>query len=167
LQRSSTVLDENFHPSDSSMASPFQTEAWSEYGVGMVVLITRICARLWAKGLALDGDDYFAALSIIFFTAELVMLELIGQYGSITGMNNEIALTLTPAQTERLRIGSKLLLAGWILYTTLIWCREYLQTAALDGSRRSEAYAAQSRLACCSSIIDSRKTIQDFDFQVC
>jgi hypothetical protein len=139
------------------MPSPFQTEAWSEYGVGMVVLLTRLGARIWQKGLNLDGDDYFAALSIIFFTAELVMLELIGQYGSITGMSDEIALTFTPTQTDRLKTGSKLLLAGWILYTTLIWCRECIQTTYYLSERELLLTCAQSKPACCFSTIGSRK----------
>jgi hypothetical protein len=106
------------------MPTPFQTEAWTEYAVGMAILLARIAARCWQIGFKWDGDDYFAVLAVFFFTAELVMLELIGQFGSITGMNDEIALALTPEQTRRIVIGGKCLLAGWILYTTLIWCRE-------------------------------------------
>ena len=106
------------------MPTPFQTEAWTEYAVGMAILLTRIAARCWQNGLKWEGDDYFAVLAVLFFTAELVMLELIGKFGCITGMSDEIALTLTPEQTRQIVIGSKCLLAGWILYTTLIWCRE-------------------------------------------
>lgn len=91
----------------------------------MVILLGRLSARTWQLGLKWQGDDYFSALAVLFFTAELVMLELIGQYGSITGMSDEIALTLTPTQTARIKIGSKCLLAGWIVYTTLIWCRKF------------------------------------------
>ncbi|KAF2745776.1 hypothetical protein M011DRAFT_405699 [Sporormia fimetaria CBS 119925] len=104
------------------MSNPFQTEAWTEYGLGMIILLTRIGARCWQKGLDWDGDDYFAAIAVFFFTGELVMLELIGEYGSITGMSDEIALKLTDEQRDRIVFGSKCLLAGWILYTTLIWC---------------------------------------------
>lgn len=106
------------------MSNPFHTEAWTEYGLGMVILLTRIATRCWQVVLKWDGDDYFAVLSAIFFTAELVMLELIGRFSSITGMSDEIAVTLTPEQRERIVLGSKCLLAGWILYTTLIWCRK-------------------------------------------
>jgi hypothetical protein len=103
--------------------SPFQTEAWTEYAIGMTILLSRIAARFWQIRWKWDGDDYFSVLAVLFFTAELVMLELIGQFGSITGMSDEIALSLTPEETARIVIGSKCLLAGWILYTTLIWCR--------------------------------------------
>ena len=50
------------------------------------------------------------------------MLNSLGQYGSITGMSNEIALTLSEDQIRRIVIGSKYLLVGWSLYVTLIWC---------------------------------------------
>ncbi|KAF2641503.1 hypothetical protein P280DRAFT_450838 [Massarina eburnea CBS 473.64] len=102
--------------------NPFQKEAWSEYGVGMVILVTRITYRYTQLGLKWNGDDYFAVLAVIFFTVELVMLELIGQNASITGLSNETALALSPEQSINIVYGSKCLLAGWIVYTTLIWC---------------------------------------------
>ncbi|KAF1936324.1 hypothetical protein EJ02DRAFT_438622 [Clathrospora elynae] len=104
------------------MPTPFQAEAWIEYAIGMIILFTRIAARCSQIGLKWDGDDYFAVLAVVFFTGELVMLELIGQFGSITGMSDELALTLTHKQINRIVVGSKCLLAGWISYTTLIWC---------------------------------------------
>jgi hypothetical protein len=111
------------------MYNPFTTEAWTEYAVGMIIILSRITARCWQVGLNWDGDDYFAVLCVLFFTAELVMLELIGRFGSITGMSNEVALELTPEQAQRIVVGSKCLLAGWILYTTLIWCCTYYHLA--------------------------------------
>lgn len=108
------------------MPNPFQTEAWTEYAIGMTILLARIGARCWQVGTEWDGDDYFSVLAVVFFTVELVMLELIGQFGSITGMSDEIAATLTQEQKERIVVGSKCLLAGWIVYTTLIWCRKSL-----------------------------------------
>ncbi|PGH08929.1 hypothetical protein GX51_00986 [Blastomyces parvus] len=104
------------------MATPFQTEAWTEYGIGLLILFIRIIYRCRLIGRKWDGDDYFAALAVIFWTAELCMLELIGQYGSTTGINDEIALKLTEEQKRRMVIGTKCLLAGWCLYVTLIWC---------------------------------------------
>lgn len=107
------------------MASPFQIEAWTEYSIGILVLLARIGVRHSQVGRKWEGDDYFAALAIIFFTAELVMLEIIGRSGSITGMSDEVAVTLSPEEIDRIVVGSKCLFAGWFLYTTLIWCREF------------------------------------------
>ena len=119
--------------------NPFTTEAWSEYAVGMVILLTRIGARCTQVGWHWEGDDYFAVLSVLFFSAELSMLQLIGENGSITGMSNEIALTLTPQQKKKIVFGSKCLLAGWIVYTTLIWCRQFptLRNSCLARLKRS------------------------------
>lgn len=49
-------------------ATPFQTEAWTEYAIGMCVLLARIIARCTAIGLKWDGDDYFALLAVFFWT---------------------------------------------------------------------------------------------------
>ncbi|WYZ46646.1 hypothetical protein EsH8_IX_000871 [Colletotrichum jinshuiense] len=104
------------------MATPFQVEAWTEYAIGLLVLLIRIAYRSSIVGTNWEGDDYFAVAAVFFWTGELVMLELIGRFGSITGMNDEIALTLSDQQIQSIVIGSKCLLAGWVLYVTLIWC---------------------------------------------
>ncbi|PNP57093.1 hypothetical protein THARTR1_02935 [Trichoderma harzianum] len=103
-------------------ATPFQVEAWTEYAIGTLIILARIACRCSIVGWNWEGDDYFAVIAIFFWTGELCMLELIGQYGSITGINDEIALGLTPEETRRIVVGSKCLFAGWILYVTMIWC---------------------------------------------
>ncbi|KAL7915345.1 hypothetical protein GGI35DRAFT_436665 [Trichoderma velutinum] len=103
-------------------ATPFQVEAWTEYAIGTLVILARIACRCSIVGWNWEGDDYFAVIAIFFWTGELCMLELIGQYGSITGISDEIALSLTPEDTRRIVVGSKCLFAGWILYVTMIWC---------------------------------------------
>ncbi|KAH7175632.1 hypothetical protein EDB81DRAFT_939765 [Dactylonectria macrodidyma] len=105
------------------MATPFQTEAWTEYGIGALVLMLRYFARWKTVGIKnWQGDDYFALLSLVFWTAELVMLELIGQNGTNIGITNEIGATLTDKEIAKMEFGSKCLLAGWNFYVTLIWC---------------------------------------------
>ncbi|KAL4778183.1 hypothetical protein BJX76DRAFT_362965 [Aspergillus varians] len=103
-------------------ATPFQTEAWTEYGLGCVVLLFRLFARAKVVGFKnWQGDDYFAIVALIFWTAELTMLELIGQYGTNIGLSDEERASATPEQTARLVAGSKCLMAGWTCYVTLIW----------------------------------------------
>ena len=48
--------------------TPFQTEAWSEYGVGILILFVRIFARCRLVGSKWDGDDYFAVAAVVFWT---------------------------------------------------------------------------------------------------
>jgi hypothetical protein len=49
-------------------ATPFQVEAWSEYAVGLLILFARIIYRSITVGKNWEGDDYFAALAVIFWT---------------------------------------------------------------------------------------------------
>ncbi|RMJ03350.1 hypothetical protein CDV36_015125 [Fusarium kuroshium] len=104
-------------------ATPFQTEAWTEYGLGSAVLFLRYFARWRTVGWkGMQGDDYFAFASLVFWTAELVMLELIGQNGTNIGVTDEMGAKLTDEQIAKLEFGSKCLLAGWNFYVTLIFC---------------------------------------------
>ncbi|KAK7443640.1 hypothetical protein Landi51_08988 [Colletotrichum acutatum] len=119
------------------MATPFQTEAWTEYGLGVLIILLRIFARWKIVGFNWQGDDYFAILCLIFWTTpdwrlrsaanfhfklELCMLELIGQNGTNIGITNDIGATLTSEEIAKFEFGSKCLLAGWNFYVTLIWC---------------------------------------------
>ncbi|CAM1501955.1 Fc.00g039390.m01.CDS01 [Cosmosporella sp. VM-42] len=104
-------------------ATPFQTEAWTEYGIGVLVLLLRYFARWRAVGFkGWQGDDWFAVGALVFWTAELVMLELIGQNGTNIGITDEMGAKLTDAEIAKLEFGSKCLLAGWNFYVSLIWC---------------------------------------------
>jgi hypothetical protein len=50
-------------------ATPFQTEAWTEYGLGSAVLFLRYFARWRTVGWkGMQGDDYFAFASLVFWT---------------------------------------------------------------------------------------------------
>ncbi|KAE8350546.1 hypothetical protein BDV28DRAFT_138925 [Aspergillus coremiiformis] len=103
-------------------ATPFQTEAWAEYGIGSVVILLRIFARFRVVGVKnWQGDDYFAFVVLAFWTAELTMLEMIGRYGTNIGLSDAQRASLTPEQIQPLVRGSKCLLAGWTCYVTLIW----------------------------------------------
>ncbi|EDP53502.1 hypothetical protein KXW98_002504 [Aspergillus fumigatus] len=106
-----------------AQATPFQKEAWTEYGIGVLIILGRIFARWKVVGVKnWQGDDYFAILALLFWTAELTMLELIGQHGANIGLTNAQRAAMTPDQVKSLVIGSKCLLAGWVCYVTLIWC---------------------------------------------
>ncbi|GAB0138622.1 hypothetical protein EsDP_00006848 [Epichloe bromicola] len=103
-------------------ATPFQVEAWAEYAVGVVILLSRIAYRTSVVGRDWHGDDYFAAAAVLLLTGETAMLEMIGQWGSIVGMTDEEALSLSDAQKSSIVKGAKADIAGWCLYVTLIWC---------------------------------------------
>lgn len=50
-------------------ATPFQKEAWTEYGIGVIILLLRLFARLKVVGIRnWQGDDYFSVVALIFWT---------------------------------------------------------------------------------------------------
>ncbi|SPJ72477.1 related to integral membrane protein PTH11 [Fusarium torulosum] len=103
-------------------ATPFQTEAWTEYGLGALVLFLRYFARWKSVGFkGYQGDDYFALAAMVFWTSELVMLELIGQSGTNIGVTDEMGADMSAAEIAKREFGSKCLLAGWNFYVTLIF----------------------------------------------
>ncbi|KAM0251632.1 hypothetical protein ACHAP5_001641 [Fusarium lateritium] len=103
-------------------ATPFQTEAWTEYGLGALVLFLRYFARWKSVGFkGYQGDDYFALAAMVFWTSELVMLELIGQSGTNIGITDEMGAKMSAAEIAKHEFGSKCLLAGWNFYVTLIF----------------------------------------------
>ncbi|KAM0355961.1 hypothetical protein ACHAPU_000350 [Fusarium lateritium] len=103
-------------------ATPFQTEAWTEYGLGAIVLFLRYFARWKSVGFkGYQGDDYFALAAMVFWTIELVMLELIGQSGTNIGVTDEMGAAMSAAEIDKREFGSKCLLAGWNFYVTLIF----------------------------------------------
>ncbi|KAG5932124.1 hypothetical protein E4U59_007719 [Claviceps monticola] len=123
--------------------TPFQVEAWTEYGIGIVILLGRIAYRMSLVGWDWQGDDYFAVAAVLFLTGETVMLELIGRWGSIVGMTEAKALALTDDERTSITNGAKADIAGWCLYITLIWC---LKGCILFFYRRLTLVTKQKRL---------------------
>jgi hypothetical protein len=48
--------------------TPFQVEAWTEYIIGVLILLCRIAYRATNVGWNWNGDDYFAILAVVFLT---------------------------------------------------------------------------------------------------
>ncbi|KAG6005661.1 hypothetical protein E4U21_007777 [Claviceps maximensis] len=123
--------------------TPFRIEAWTEYAIGMAILLGRIAYRSSLVGWDWQGDDYFAIASMLFLTGETAMLELIGQWGSIVGMTEAKASVLTKSERTSIINGAKADIAGWCLYITLIWC---LKACMLFFYRRLTLVTKQRRL---------------------
>ncbi|KAG5953580.1 hypothetical protein E4U53_004679 [Claviceps sorghi] len=124
-------------------ATPFKVEAWTEYAIGMLILLSRIAYRTSLVGRDWHGDDYFAVAAVLFLTGETVMLELIGRWGSIVGMTEAKAAALTNTERTSIINGAKADVAGWCLYITLIWC---LKACMLFFYRRLTLVTKQKRL---------------------
>lgn len=53
-----------------AMSTPFQIEAWTEYGLGVVILFLRFLSRWKTAGFrGWKGDDTFAVLTLLLWTA--------------------------------------------------------------------------------------------------
>ncbi|KAF4435203.1 Kinesin-like protein [Fusarium austroafricanum] len=105
--------------------TPVIIEMWIEYGIGVLVLILRIFARLqrikYTKFTKWAPDDYFAFVALILWTFEVSMCQIIADKGSITGLTNEIASKLTPAEAKSHETGAKWLFAAWYVYVSMVW----------------------------------------------
>ncbi|KHN94415.1 uncharacterized protein MAM_07731 [Metarhizium album ARSEF 1941] len=130
-------------------ATPFRVEAWIEYAIGIVILLGRIAHRVHVVGRNWHGDDFFAVAAVLLLTGETAMLELIGQWGSIVGLTDDLALSLTGAQKQRIVMGAKADIAGWCLYITLIWC---LKACMLFFYRRLTLETRQKRLVTVAAV---------------
>ncbi|KAF4444730.1 Kinesin-like protein [Fusarium austroafricanum] len=92
---------------------PVIIEMWTEYAIGILTLCLRIFGRVKIVRWKWDGDDYLAVAALILFTSILCFVLKAGK-GSITGMTDEIALSLTPEQYRSHETGAKWLFAACI-----------------------------------------------------
>ncbi|EKG17905.1 hypothetical protein MPH_04854 [Macrophomina phaseolina MS6] len=100
----------------------FMLEQWLEYAIGQSVFLLRFYARWKTHGFAgYSWDDLFAGLSMVFYTLDPALLQVVITHGSFVGLNEESAQALDPATIESLRKGSKALFAAWFTYVSLIW----------------------------------------------
>ncbi|KAL7897229.1 hypothetical protein HDV64DRAFT_286132 [Trichoderma sp. TUCIM 5745] len=106
----------------------FTVEAWTLLAVGIAVTAIRTVSRVRYAGSrrALGGDDYLAWLALVFYIAETSLAYSVGHVANglaNNGMTDAQRAALSPDDPEfRLRmIGSKIQLAGWSTYSTLLW----------------------------------------------
>ncbi|KHN96598.1 uncharacterized protein MAM_05541 [Metarhizium album ARSEF 1941] len=101
--------------------SSFTAEAWTEYALGLCILVARILCRVNVVGRRWDGDDYFAVLAAILWTAELCTLQLIEMHGSLKDVKHRVVLKLSEEEKSSIVFGAKCAVATWCIYVSLIW----------------------------------------------
>ncbi|KAK1975628.1 hypothetical protein LZ30DRAFT_753993 [Colletotrichum cereale] len=105
----------------------FTIEAWTLYGISVVVTILRTYARSKAVGFRnLRADDYLVWAAILFYTVQSTLAHSVGSIArglANNGMSDQERSALFPHDPEyELRIiGSKIQVAGWTTYSALIW----------------------------------------------
>ncbi|KAJ4256137.1 hypothetical protein NW762_009213 [Fusarium torreyae] len=124
----------------------FAIEAFTLLSIGILVIFMRTYARLRQVGIRnFEADDYLMLLAIIPYTIETALAYTVGaKYHGLTnsGMTDEQREALSPDSDEYgWRVGgSKIQVAGWIMYATVLWviksalCAFYFRlTAGLTG----------------------------------
>ncbi|KAI1076863.1 hypothetical protein F5B20DRAFT_554064 [Whalleya microplaca] len=105
----------------------FVVEAWTLLSIGLSFTIVRTIARVKQFGFkGLQADDYLAWIGMIFYAIEtsLAYWAVVVIKGlANNGMTDEQRLNLDPGSTEYKSrvVGSKILLAGWPTYLSLLW----------------------------------------------
>ncbi|KAK4071750.1 uncharacterized protein Triagg1_5988 [Trichoderma aggressivum f. europaeum] len=105
----------------------FTVEAFTLLAVGIAITVLRTYARVrFAGWRGLSGDDYLAWLAILFYIAETCLAYSVGNAANGLANNNmtdEQRAALSPDDPEyHLRVlGSKIQIAGWSTYSTLLW----------------------------------------------
>ncbi|KAF5238383.1 hypothetical protein FANTH_10330 [Fusarium anthophilum] len=102
-------------------------EGWTLYAVGVASTILRFYARMRVDGLrSLQAEDYLMAISIVFYTIQTTLAYNIGilahglANNGITDAQREALSPSDPEYDYRI-IGSKIQVAGWTIYSALIW----------------------------------------------
>ncbi|KAF6525528.1 hypothetical protein HZS61_011323 [Fusarium oxysporum f. sp. conglutinans] len=102
-------------------------ESWTLYAIGVVSTFLRFYARMRVGGFrSLQTEDYLMVVAIAFYTIQTSLaysIENIAQGLANNGMTDAQRSALFPGDQEyKFRvIGSKIQVAGWAIYSALIW----------------------------------------------
>ncbi|KAJ3508682.1 hypothetical protein NM208_g15786 [Fusarium decemcellulare] len=105
----------------------FAAEAFTLLSVGIMVVFLRTYARLKQVGIRnFEADDYLMLLAIIPYTIETALAYTVtAKYHGLTNsaMTTEARASLSPDSDEyAMRVGgSKIQVAGWAVYATVLW----------------------------------------------
>ncbi|KAK4214981.1 hypothetical protein QBC37DRAFT_472301 [Rhypophila decipiens] len=104
----------------------FNVVIWTLYAIGVCTTVLRTYARIKMVGVRkLQWDDYLVWLAVIFYTIQTILGYEIGNLAhglANNGMTQEQRVSLSPTDPEyQMRvIGSKIQVAGWTIYSTLV-----------------------------------------------
>ncbi|KAI0446131.1 hypothetical protein F4803DRAFT_505714 [Xylaria telfairii] len=107
-------------------ARAFNIQLWTLYSIGVLVTILRTYARIKAVGIRnLLADDLLAWIAILFYTSQTVLGYNVGAIAhglANNGMTDAERAALSPNDPEyQIRIiGSKIQIAGWSVYSSLM-----------------------------------------------
>ncbi|TGJ85436.1 hypothetical protein E0Z10_g3300 [Xylaria hypoxylon] len=104
----------------------FHIQLWTLYAVGVLVTVLRTYARVKAVGIRnLRADDLFIWIAILFYSAQTALAYSVGYVAhglANNGMTDaeRAALFIDDPDYQRRVVGSKIQMAGWSLYSSLM-----------------------------------------------
>ena len=105
----------------------FVAEAFTLLSIGILIIFLRTYARLRQVGIRnFEADDWLMLLVIVPYTIETALAYTVGaQFHGLTnsGMTDEERKALSPDSDEHAwRVGgSKIQVAGWVMYASVLW----------------------------------------------
>jgi hypothetical protein len=122
----------------------FVVEAFTLLSIGILIIFLRTYARLRQVGIRnFEADDWLMLLVIVPYTIETALAYTVGaQFRGLTnsGMTDEERKALSPDSDEYgWRVGgSKIQVAGWVMYASVLWlvkaalCAFYFRLTVCD-----------------------------------
>ncbi|GAP93387.1 putative integral membrane protein PTH11 [Rosellinia necatrix] len=107
-------------------ARAFNIQLWTLYAIGVLVTILRTYARIKAVGIRnLLADDLLAWIAILFYTTQTILGYSVGSVAhglANNGMTDaeRAALSIDDPEYEMRVTGSKIQIAGWSIYSSLM-----------------------------------------------
>jgi len=97
----------------------FLREIWALFTIGMLVFFIRSMVRLRTVGFrGLQGDDAFALVAAIVYTACTVATYFVYHLGSNLDFSEEEMANMTVSEQESLVLGSKMELVAWYVHSS-------------------------------------------------
>lgn len=106
----------------------FNVEAFTLLGVALAVTSLRLYVRISSVGLkGLWADDYLVIVAAILYSGETALAYSVGNFAQGLANNSmsdysRANLPVDHPEYQMRVLGSKIQLAGWSCYSTLLWC---------------------------------------------
>ncbi|KAH7140339.1 hypothetical protein B0J13DRAFT_504495 [Dactylonectria estremocensis] len=108
------------------MAYSALAETWSLYGVGTLIIFSRIFCRWWTIGLrGFQPDDYLIFLSWVTYTVMTVAAHIVGGLGDLHALTLEQRKDLTEDEAASYIYGTQWFCAGVATYVLFIWTLKF------------------------------------------
>ncbi|KAF4548084.1 Hypothetical protein D9617_32g092040 [Elsinoe fawcettii] len=104
----------------------YLTETWVLTGIAMLIIFLRFGTRIRTVGFrGFQGDDYVTIGTLCFTIMDAATVTVAFQKGQNVDLLPSMIEKLTAADIARITWGSKVELAAWYSYITLIWCLKF------------------------------------------